>query len=87
VENIQCQLKEQYKDSAAYSDAIDENTDITDIIQLAVFIRGVNEDFQIVKELLELVPMKRKTGADEVLSELVTVFPIRIALGRNGVCE
>jgi hypothetical protein len=56
----------------AYSIAIDEGTDVTDIAQLAVFIRGVNEDFQLVVELLELVSMKGKTGADEFVSELVT---------------
>jgi hypothetical protein len=44
----------------AYSIAIYESTDVTDIAQLAVFIRGVNEDFQLVMELLELVPMKGK---------------------------
>jgi hypothetical protein len=58
----------------AYSIAIDGSTDVTDIVQLAVFIRGVNEDFQLVVELLELVPMKGKTGADEIFSELVTLF-------------
>jgi hypothetical protein len=42
-----------------------KSTDVTDIAQLAVFIRGVNEDFQLVVELLELVPMKGKTGTDD----------------------
>jgi hypothetical protein len=48
----------------AYSIATDESTDVTDIAQLAVCIRGINEDFQLVVELLELVPMKGKIGAD-----------------------
>jgi hypothetical protein len=43
--DIQCQLKEKCKDFVAYSIAIDESTDVTNIAQLAVFIRGVNEDF------------------------------------------
>jgi hypothetical protein len=55
----------------AYSIATDDSTDVTDIVQLAVFIRGVNEDFQLVLELSELVPMKGKTGAKEIFSELV----------------
>jgi hypothetical protein len=71
--DIQCQLKEKCKDVVAYSIAIDESTDVTDIAQLAVCIRGVNEDFQLVMELLELVLMKGKTGADEIFSELVTL--------------
>jgi hypothetical protein len=50
----------------AYSIAIDESTDVTDVAQLAVFIRGVNEDFQLVMEHSQLVPMKGKTGAGEI---------------------
>jgi hypothetical protein len=34
--------------------------------QLAVFVQGVNEDFELVEELLELDPMKGKTGADKI---------------------
>jgi hypothetical protein len=55
---IQCQLKDRCKDFVEYSVEIYENTDVTDIAQLAVLIRGVNEDFQLVVELLKLVPMK-----------------------------
>jgi hypothetical protein len=63
--DIQCQLEEKCLDFVAYSTAIDESTDVADTVQLAVCIRGVNEDFQLVVELLELVPMKGKTSADE----------------------
>jgi hypothetical protein len=51
AEDIQCQLKDRCKDFVAYSIAIDESTDVTDIAQLAVFIRGVNGDFQLVVKL------------------------------------
>jgi hypothetical protein len=64
---IQCQIKEKCKDFVAYSIATDESTDVTDIAQLAYFIRGLNEDFQLVVELVELVPMKAKRGTDEFL--------------------
>jgi hypothetical protein len=47
---------------------------LKDIAQLAVFVRGVNEDFALVEELLELVPMKGKTSADEIFSQLVTLL-------------
>jgi hypothetical protein len=40
--DIQCQLKEKYEYFVAYSVEIHENTDVTDIAQLAVFIVGVN---------------------------------------------
>jgi hypothetical protein len=70
--DIQCQLKEKCKDFVAYSVAIDESIDVIDIAQLAVIIRGVN-GLSISVELLELVPMKGKTGTDEFFSELVTL--------------
>jgi hypothetical protein len=69
----QCQLKEKCKNFVAYSIAIDESTDVKNIAQLAIFVRGVNENFELV-ELLELVPMKGKTGADEIVSQLVTLL-------------
>lgn len=57
---MQCQLKETSKYFVAYSIAIEERTDIKDDVQFAGFIRGVNEDFHLMEELLELVPMKQK---------------------------
>jgi hypothetical protein len=45
----------------------DESADVKDIARLSVFIRGVNEDFELV-ELSELVRMKGKTSADEIFS-------------------
>jgi hypothetical protein len=53
---------------------MDDSTDVKDIAQLAVFVRGVNEDFQLVEELLELVLINGKTGADEIFSQLVTLL-------------
>ena len=43
-----------------------ESTDITNIVQLYVFIRGVTEDFQIVQELHYLALIKK--GGDTILS-------------------
>jgi hypothetical protein len=55
-----------------YSAAVDEDTDFTDIAQRVAFIRGDNEDFQLVVELLNLLPLKGTTGGK--FSELVTLF-------------
>jgi hypothetical protein len=66
--DIQCQLKEKSKNFVVFSIAIDESTDVKNIAQLAVFVRGVSEDSELVDELLELVPMKGRTGADDFFS-------------------
>ena len=41
--------------------ALDESTDISDTAQLAVFIRGVDLNFNIIEELAYLMPMKGTT--------------------------
>jgi hypothetical protein len=52
-------VKEERKDVEAYSNAIGESTDVTDTAQF-VFIRDVDEDFQLVDEPLQLVSLKEK---------------------------
>lgn len=37
---LDSQLKRKVKSFSAFSVAIDESTDITDVVQLAIFIRG-----------------------------------------------
>ena len=44
---------------------MDESTDAKDTAQLAIFIRGINSDFSIFEEFLEIVPLKgTTTGVD-----------------------
>ena len=38
--------------------ALDESTDIEDTAQLLVFIRGIDENFEITEELLSLEHLK-----------------------------
>lgn len=60
-----------------YSIALDESTDMSHTAQLAVFIRGVSEDFEITEELLGLQPMK---GTDLFTSsiELLNKFKLKL---------
>ena len=44
-----------------FSNALDESTDLSNTAQLAIFIRGVDDDFNVTEELLELVPKKGTT--------------------------
>jgi hypothetical protein len=59
--DIQSQLKEKCEDYVAYSIAKDERTDINKCHAALVFIRGVNEGFQRVEELIQLVSIKGRT--------------------------
>jgi hypothetical protein len=74
AEDIEGQLKENSKKFCALSLAIDESTDINDIAQLSIFIRGVDEEFSIVEQLLELVSMKGRTTAADIFFELEKVI-------------
>ena len=53
AQNLSEQLFEAGK-SSWYSLALDESTDIEDTAQLLVFIRGIDENFEITEELLSL---------------------------------
>jgi hypothetical protein len=64
----QCQLKENCKHIVAYSVAINGNTDVKDTARPADFIRDVNEDFELVDEILKVVTVKGKAGADKIFS-------------------
>jgi hypothetical protein len=56
----------------AFSGSVDVSTDVTDALQL--LFECVSGDLQLMAQLLELILMKGKTGADDVSCELVTLF-------------
>lgn len=63
--NLKEQLVEKGKDFTAYSLAVDESTDTTDIAQLSIFIRGVDCSLTVTEEFLALRPMHgTSTGQD-----------------------
>ena len=64
------QLQEKISNFAAFSIAIDESTDITDAAQLAVFVRGFTDKFEII----EIVPIKERTRAENIFCEIITVI-------------
>ncbi|XP_067132424.1 general transcription factor II-I repeat domain-containing protein 2-like [Centruroides vittatus] len=58
----------------AYSIAIDESTDIRNITQLAVFIRGCDVNLKISEELLEIIPMHNTTTGADIFDALMEVL-------------
>ena len=55
IEDIRRDIESQFKENAKhfkwYSLTLDESTDSTDTVQLLMFIRGVNNDFEVTEEL------------------------------------
>lgn len=68
--NLKEQLVEKGKDFMAYSLAVDESTDISDIAQLSIFIRGVDSSLSITEEFLALRPMHGTTTGQDLYEEV-----------------
>jgi len=77
--NLDSQLKNKVKSFVAFSIVLDESTDISDITQLAIFIRGIDETLFVTEEFLGLVPMIDTTTANDIFNSLAA------ALNRVGV--
>ena len=61
--DIYDQLCEKEKCFSAYSVTLDETTGITETAQLAIPIRSVDGDFELMEELLTIIPMHGQTTA------------------------
>ncbi|KAJ8881781.1 hypothetical protein PR048_018267 [Dryococelus australis] len=56
-----------------FSVALDESTDITNICQLLIFVKTVDEQFSIKEELLDLVLLPTSAKGSDIYSVLVSV--------------
>jgi hypothetical protein len=68
--DIYDQLRGKARVFTAYSVALDESTDKTDTAQLAIFIRGINDQFEVTEELLSLCPIHGRTTAKDIFQQL-----------------
>lgn len=64
--------------------AIDESTDATDTAQLAIFIRGVDEEYSITEEMASLVPLKNTTKSKDFYLAIKNTLE-RFHLGMNNI--
>jgi hypothetical protein len=86
--DIKKSLKEKIAKLEAFPIALDDIIDASDIAQLAIFIRGVDADFNITEELLPLQPLKGTTTGEDIFVTVNTVFE-RFGLkwsSLSGIC-
>ncbi|XP_035230166.1 general transcription factor II-I repeat domain-containing protein 2-like [Stegodyphus dumicola] len=72
--SLEYNLKNDLKDCIAFSLALGELTDITDILQLAVFIRFVSPDPVVTEELLDLVEFEESTHGFNIKNALDSIM-------------
>ena len=73
VENLSSNLKELFHHVAenfeAFALTLDESTDISDIAQLCIFVRGIDTEFNVTEDLLSLRSMKGTCTGDDIFCE------------------
>uniref|UniRef100_A0A8C7WW76 General transcription factor II-I repeat domain-containing protein 2-like n=1 Tax=Oryzias sinensis TaxID=183150 RepID=A0A8C7WW76_9TELE len=72
--DIRDQLTVKSKDFVAFSLACDENTDISDPVQLLVFVRGINADMEITQELAGLETLRGTTRGEDLFAVVSRVL-------------
>jgi len=65
--NLYDQLVAKISNILAFSIALDESTDISSTAQLVIFVRGVDENFNVVEELLAMISMKDTATGQDIL--------------------
>ena len=65
------QLKQKVKEFCFYSLAMNESIDCCDTVQLVVYIRCVDKDLNISKELAVMQSMKGRTTGKDICTELI----------------
>ncbi|XP_060914195.1 general transcription factor II-I repeat domain-containing protein 2-like [Labrus mixtus] len=68
--DIYDQLCDRAKRFTAYFVALDESTDKTDTAQLSIFIRGINDQFEVTEELMSLCAMHGRSTAKDIFQQL-----------------
>jgi len=73
--SIENKLEEKVRSFKYYSLAIDESTDVMDTVQeVAIFIRGIDNEFNISEEMASLVPLKDTTKARDLFEAVETTL-------------
>ena len=68
--SIDSELNELATNFVHYSLALNESTDATSTAQLGIFVRGIDRDFNIIKEMLSLQAMKDTTTGNDIFEKV-----------------
>ncbi|XP_026286701.2 general transcription factor II-I repeat domain-containing protein 2-like [Frankliniella occidentalis] len=71
--DLASQLRRKGATFSHFTLALDESTDLTDTAQLAIFVRGIDEEMNILEGLLDLVPLRETTKGLDIFNALVAV--------------
>lgn len=66
--HVREKLKLLFQNCRYFSLCLDESTDITDVSQLLIFTRIVDDDFTVHEELLDLVPLLGTTKGSDIFA-------------------
>ncbi|CAH1173813.1 unnamed protein product [Phaedon cochleariae] len=69
-DNLCEQLREKAQLFEWFSIATDESTDVSDTAQLLIFVRGIDENFNVCEELLQLCSLKGTTTEEDLFRQL-----------------
>lgn len=69
-EDITSILNKKAKSFTFYSVALDESNDVKDTAQLLIFIRGINETFEITEEFLTMESLKGQTRGEDLFERV-----------------
>jgi hypothetical protein len=72
--SIENKLEEKVRSFKYYSLAIEESTDVMDTAQVAIFVRGIDSEFNITEEMASLVPLKDTTKARNLFEAVETTL-------------
>lgn len=84
-ENLESQLEGEIAKFRFYSLAMDESTDVGDTAQLLIFVRGIDDNFNITEELASLQSMKDRTTGEDIFNEIVACVE-KLKLPWPGLC-
>ena len=82
IENIDNFLVDKISDiiknSTYFSIALDESTDISNTSQLLIFIRALDQDFNVSEELLKLASLHETTKGIDIFNEVNNLISIHV---------